>query len=341
MQPFSVSSEISTSQLPWKHRLTLRFAALLFNASIRSDLTVNRRLLNFLDPKIPPNPNSIHAVSSSDLTIDDSRDLFLRIFTPTVAATDSVLPPVIFYFHGGGFAFGSAAATSMDMAARRFSKELGAVVISVNYRLAPQFRFPCQYDDGFDAVKFIDEMDDDDPLLGKADLSRCFILGESAGGNLGHHVAVRASEYAFKRVKVIGFIASQPFFGGEERTESEIRLCNQPPLTLKLADWFWKAFLPAGEDRDHAAANVNGPNGRDVSGLRNFPATIILAGGLDILIDRQRRYYEELKRMGKEVKLVVFTNGVHGFFSFEDLPEYSLMIKEMRDFIAMFHRNIL
>ncbi|CAK9313913.1 unnamed protein product [Citrullus colocynthis] len=333
MSSSSVCSEISTPQLPWKHRITLRFAALLFNTSLRSDLTVNRWLLNLIDPKIPPNPSSIHAVSSSDLNIDTSRHLFLRIFTPTDADADSLPLPLIFYFHGGGFAFGSADATSMDMAARRFAKELRAVVISVNYRLAPEFRFPCQYDDGFDALKFIDEMYDGG-LLGRADLSRCFILGESAGGNLGHHVAVRASEYELKRVKVVGFIASQPFFGGEERTESENRLCKQLPLTLSMTDWFWRAFLPGGEDRDHAAANVNGPNGRDISGLRNFPATVIFGGGLDLLIDRQKCYYEGLKRMGKDVKLVVFSNAIHGFFGFADLPEYSLMIKEVRDFIA-------
>ncbi|KAA0039340.1 putative carboxylesterase 18 [Cucumis melo var. makuwa] len=331
-----VCYQISTPQLPWKHRITLRFATLLYNTSLRSDLTVNRRLLNFIDPKIPSNHDSTHSVSSSDLIVDTSRDLFLRIFTPTpTAALDESLPllPIIFYFHGGGFVFGSADATSTDMAARRFAKKLCAVVISVNYRLAPEFRFPCQCDDGFDPLKFIDEMDDDS-LLERVDLSRCFILGESAGGNLGHHVAVRASEYEFKRVKIIGFIASQPFFGGKERTESENRLCKQLPLTLDMTDWFWRAFLPAGEDRDHATANVNGPNGRDISGLENFPATLIFAGGLDLLIDRQKCYYERLKRMGKDVKLVVFSNAVHGYFGFADLPEYSLMIKEMRDFIA-------
>lgn len=153
-------------------------------------------------------------------------------------------------------------------------------------------------------------------------------------------MAVRASEYAFKKVKVSGFIASQPFFGGEERTESEIRLCSQPPLSLRLTDWFWKAFLPEGEDRDHAAANVFGPKGRDISGVVKFPATVVLVGELDLLQDWQRKYYEGLKRMGKDVKMVEFPNAIHRFFAFKDLPQYSSMIQEMKDFIAtQFHNS--
>ncbi|XP_038890362.1 probable carboxylesterase 18 [Benincasa hispida] len=333
--------EISSSKLPWKYRLLLRLGTIITDACCRSNFTVNRWLTGILDWKIPPSTKPIDGVSSFDLTIDTSRNLWVRIFNPIIDGEHPNLQsvPVIFYFHGGGFVFSYADSALFHMAAHRLAKQLHAVVISVNYRLAPEFRCPCQYDDGFDAVKFIDETDEG-ILPEKADLSRCFILGESAGGNLGHHVAVRASEYTFKKLKLIGFIASQPFFGGEERTESEMRLRNQPPLSLRLCDWFWKAFLPEGENRDHAAANVFGPNGRDVSEVVKFPATVVFVGELDLLQDGQRKYYEGLKRMGKNVKMVEFPNAIHGFFAFWDLPQYSSMIKEMKDFIATeFHNS--
>ncbi|CAI0555962.1 unnamed protein product [Linum tenue] len=106
-----------------------------------------------------------------------------------------------------------------DIFCRSLASETPAVVVSVNYRLAPEHRCPSQYEDGFDAVKFLDAVIN----LDGVDLGRCFLAGDSAGGNLAHHVAVRAaeSEAALKRVKVTGLISIQPFFGGEERTESD------------------------------------------------------------------------------------------------------------------------
>ena len=340
MSSSTSASEISSSKLPWKHRLLLRIGSTITDACCRSDFTVNRWFIGILDWKIPPSTKPIDGVSSFDLTIDTSRNLWVRIFNPVIDGEDSDIQslPLIFYFHGGGFAFSYADSALSHTSAHRFAKQIPAVVISVNYRLAPEFRYPCQYDDGFDALKFIDEVGEE-ILPAKADLTRCFILGESAGGNLGHHVAVRASEYTLKKVKLVGFIASQPFFGGEERTESEIRLSNQRPLSLRLSDWFWKAFLPEGEDRDHGAANVFGPKGRDVTEVMKFPATLVMVGELDLLQDGQRRYYEGLKRMGKEVKMVEFENAIHGFFAFWDLPQYSSMMKEMKDFIATHIQN--
>ncbi|XP_022159210.1 probable carboxylesterase 18 [Momordica charantia] len=332
MASSSCSSEVSNRpQLPWKYRVMLRFAPLFFHIAFRSDSTVNRRLLQFVDRKAPASSEPLDGISSSDLTIDTSRSLWIRIYTPTAHGGDSPKLPVVLFFHGGGFALFHADTLACDVAARRYAGELRAVVISVNYRLAPEFRFPSPYDDGFDALKFLDEIDDG-VLPAAADLGRCFILGESAGGNLGHHVAVRASEYASKKVTVAGFVAVQPFFGGEERTKSEIRLCNQPPFTREMADWFWKAFLPVGSDRDHAAANVFGPKGEDIS-RRKFPATLILVGGFDLLCDRQRMYEEWLKRSGKKVELVEFSNAIHGFSGLPDLPEYSSMIREMKNFM--------
>jgi acetyl esterase/lipase len=147
-----------------------------------------------------------------------------------------------------------------------------------------------------------------------------------------HHVALRACEHKFLQLQVIGLIALQPFFGGEERTESETRLDGAPALNMERTDWFWKAILPEGSDRDHAAVNVFGPNSVDISGME-FPATIMFVGGFDPLQDWQKKYYEGLKRSGKEVCLIEYPNAIHSFYGFPELPESSLMIKEVRDFM--------
>ena len=213
-----------------------------------------------------------------------------------------------------------------------------AVVISVNYRLAPEHRYPCQYDDGFDVLKLLDKdrAEGGGVLPGVADVSKCFLGGDSAGANLAHHVAVRASEEMEKlrAVRVVGMISIQPFFGGEERTEAEIRLTRAPVVTVERTDWMWKAFLPEGSNRDHEAANVSGPKAADISGLKYFPKTVVFVGGVDPLQDWQRRYYEWLRKSGKEAELIQYPNMIHAFYIFPELPEAHQLITQVKDFVA-------
>ena len=101
--------------------------------------------------------------------------------------------------------------------------------------------------------------------------------------------------------KVIGVVAIQPFFGGEERTISEIELEGTPVVSTNITDWYWNAFLPPGEghNRDHPIINVSGPNAVDIANI-NFPPTMVVVAGFDVLRDWQNRYYEWLKKSGKE-----------------------------------------
>ncbi|KAM7258707.1 hypothetical protein ACFE04_014448 [Oxalis oulophora] len=205
-----------------------------------------------------------------------------------------------------------------DKLCRRFAKELNCVIMSVNYRLAPEYKYPSQHEDGFDALKYIDNNE-----FARANLKQVFLAGDSAGANLAHFVAIKASEYRenFQRVKVIGLLASQPFFGGEERTDSELKLVNDPMITLQGTDLLWKYFLPDGANRDHPAVNVFGPNGYDISKVE------------DPLRDWQMRYYDGLKKGGKETYLVEYPNAFHAFYGFDELKESGLLIQEAKVFI--------
>ncbi|THG06622.1 hypothetical protein TEA_005245 [Camellia sinensis var. sinensis] len=194
--------------------------------------------------------------------------------------------------------------------------------------LAPEHRFPSQFVDALDALKFLD----DAVLPPIADLSRCFITGDSAGANIAHHAAVRAAEEEFRRVKIAGVIAVQPFFGGEKRTESELRLARVPLVSTEITDWLWRAFLPEKSDRNHEVVNVSGPKSASISGVK-FPATMVVVGGFDPLQDRQRRYHGWLKKCGVETCLVEYPNAVHAFYWFPELPESSMLIRDVRDFI--------
>jgi acetyl esterase/lipase len=322
--------------LPWKTRLSIAAASAASDAVRRSDGTLNRRIFSLLDFRSPPTLNPINGVKSSDFTVDPNRDLWFRLFTPTSNTTSL---PVLIFFHGGGFAFLSPSSKTYDAVCRRFARRLPAVVISVNYRLAPEHRFPSPYDDGLDVLKFLDRdrnrnRNRDVQVLPEiADVSKCFLAGDSAGGNLAHHLAVRACRERFRVVNVVGLISIQPYFGGEERTESEIRLARAPLVSMARTDWLWKAFLPDGANRDHEAANVSGPNAVDISGLE-FPDTIVFVGGFDPLQDWQRRYYNWLKKSGKEALLMEYPNMIHAFYLFPELPESSQLIGQVKDFIC-------
>ncbi|XP_042516201.1 probable carboxylesterase 18 [Macadamia integrifolia] len=318
--------------LPWKMKIIITLLNVFSDTVRNSDGTINRRLVNFFEPKVPANATPFKGVKTSDITVDANRNLWFRLFTPTEIPSGVTLP-VILFFHGGGFSLLSADGKAYDFVCRRFALKLPAVVVSVNYRLSPEHRFPSHYDDGFDTLKFLDESEPE--KLGfpaNADLSRCFLAGDSAGGNLAHHVAIRSGKADFKKVRVIGQISIQPFFGGEKATESEIRLVNAPIISSARTDWMWKVFLPEGENRDHEAVNVSGPRAVDIRGVQ-YPETMVVVGGFDPLQDRQREFYEWLKRSGKETKLVEYPNGIHAFYVFPELPESSLFFGEAMDFV--------
>lgn len=163
-------------------------------------------------------------------------------------------------------------------------------------------------------------------------MSKTFLCGDSAGGNIAHHVAVRVCQDPLKRVKLVGMIAMQPFFGGMERTGSEIRLVRAPLLSLENTDWSWKALIPDG-DRDHWAINVSGPNAVDLAAVDGFPDTLVITGGYDPLRDRQKLYYEWLKKCGKEAELVDFPSCSHAFYVFPEVPESRELVMVVKRFV--------
>ncbi|CAI0555947.1 unnamed protein product [Linum tenue] len=319
--------------LPWKVKLFVKLMSFAVDLSCRPDGTVNRRVMSLFD--IKSRPRRSKRVSSTDVTVDPSRNLWLRLYTPTFSTAKPL--PLIFFFHGGGFAFLAPDSKPYDDSCRRLAAEIPAVVISVNYRLAPEHRCPCQYEDGLDVLKFIDggkcnEVARLCQVAGTVELKRSFVAGDSAGGNLAHHVAMRGGSHKFSSLDLIGNISIQPFFGGEERTASELELADAPFSTWKRTDIMWKLFMPVGSDRDHPAVNVFGPNGEDVSSVK-FPPTVVFVGGYDPLKDWQRRYCEGLKRAGKEARVVEYENAIHTFYAYPEVPESDRFVEEVRNFV--------
>ncbi|KAG0453647.1 hypothetical protein HPP92_024951 [Vanilla planifolia] len=164
---------------------------------------------------------------------------------------------------------------------------------------------------------------------GKEAKLRLFLSGDSSGGNIAHHVAVRAVESG---IHVSGNILLNPLFGGNRRTESELRLDGKYFVSLQDRDWYWRAFLPEGADRDHPACNPFGSNGVKLDGLP-FPKTLLVVASLDLTQDWQLAYEEGLRHAGHEVKLLYREQATIGFYFLPNTHHYHEVMEEIRSFV--------
>lgn len=178
-----------------------------------------------------------------DVIFDPAHDLQLRLYKPADSSSSSKLP-IFYYIHGGGFCISSRTWPNCQNYCLRLASELRAVVVSPDYRLAPENRLPAAIDDGFAAVKWLQAQavsDEPDAWLSEvADFDRVFISGDSAGGNIAHNLAVQLGSGSpeLAPVRVRGYVLLAPFFGGIIRTKSEAEGPKEAFLNLELIDRF-------------------------------------------------------------------------------------------------------
>lgn len=250
---------------------------------------------------------------SKDVQLVLGRGISARLFLPAAAACKL---PVLLFFHGGGFVSLSSASPGSHLLCSHLASHIPALVVSVDYRLAPEHRLPAAFDDGFLALQWLQKqaalsIPDPDPWLSSfADFSRCFLAGVSSGGAIVHQVALRAACCDWTPLNLRGLVMVVPFFGGEARTNSELQYGGNPPMLLEGVDKCWALSLPKGADRDHAYSNVTGAEAPNV-GVLSWPPSLVLIGQKDLLHDRQLEYARKLQEAGKYVKLVIYEQGDH------------------------------
>ncbi|KAF4364923.1 hypothetical protein F8388_020637 [Cannabis sativa] len=257
-----------------------------------------------------PDPTSLSPVLTKDVTLNPTHNTWIRIFLPSKALTntnnDDNKLPLIVYYHGGGFILLSVSSSFHHDFCSDMAAQLSAVVVSVEYRLAPEHRLPAAYDDAFEALDWI-KSTDEIWLREFADVSNCFLMGTSAGGNITYHVGLRALTAVdeLAPLKIKGLVLHHSFFGGVKRTESEIRLVNNPVLPLSGNDLMWELALPIGVDRDHEYSNPTADVRRwsdNCDGIKGLGWRLLVVGcDGDPLIDRQVEFVEMLKKNGVDV----------------------------------------
>jgi len=224
----------------------------------------------------------------------DGHSLPLRLYAPSNERL-----PLLVYFHGGGFTVGSIA--THDILCRVLSRKSGCAVISVDYRLAPEHKFPIASNDAWDALT---------QIAGHAapwglDGRRIALGGDSAGGTLAAVCAILARDAGLPVALQLLFY---PGMTAHQDTESHRRLAMGPLLDEALISWFFGLYVNTPADReDWRFAPLNAD---DVEGVA--PAWIGLAE-CDPLVDEGIAYADKLRAAGVAVDLEIYRGVIHEF----------------------------
>nr|BAK02070.1 predicted protein [Hordeum vulgare subsp. vulgare] len=263
----------------------------------------------------------VPGVQWKDALYHAPRGLSVRVYRPSSPVKTAGGPklPVLVYFHGGGYCLGSFAQPHFHTYCLRAAAELPAVVLSVQYRLAPEHRLPAAIQDGAAFLSWLRDQAElgvgaDLWLAESADFGRTFISGASAGANLAHHVTVQAAsaQEDVHPVRLAGYVLISAFFGGAERTETEADPPADVSLTVEGSDMFWRMSLPVGASRDHPVTNPFGPESPSLASV-DLPPVLVVAPESDVLRDRVMGYAATLREMGKAVEVAEFAGEQHGF----------------------------
>jgi acetyl esterase/lipase len=208
---------------------------------------------------------------------------------------------LIVYLHGGGWVIG--AIDEFDTLARQLVARTGAAVALVDYRLAPEHRYPVAADDAWAAVRWAATHLERHRLA-----LPLIVMGDSAGGNLTAIVAQKARAEGGPDIALQVLV--YPVADADTETSTYRDPANQLLLTRESMIWFWDHYAPDTTDR--ANPDASPLRAADLSGL---PPAVVLTAEHDVLRDEGEAYADALERAGVPVTRRRFPGQMHGFFT--------------------------
>ncbi len=230
----------------------------------------------------------------------------IRVYRPS---SEQPLPVVV-YFHGGGFVIGDL--ETHDTICHRLAAGVPAVVVSVDYRLAPEHRFPAAVDDCEAATAWVSAHAAD---LG-GDPARLAVAGDSAGGTLAAVVARRARDKGAPPIAFQLLIYPSTAAGGSLLV---MEYTKGYGLDLDTLMWFGASYL-SDHDREAALPDVAPLVVEDLTGL---PPALVLTGECDPLRDEGESYAKRLREAGVAVTTTRYAGMIHGFYGFDRIFDTS------------------
>ena len=257
-----------------------------------------RQLFRDTRPASTPAPPEIGVVR--DLVVDTAAaPIPVRLYRPAGAASDVALPTLVF-FHGGGWVIGDL--ETHDVLCRQITAAAGVAVIAVDYRMAPEYKFPTAVDDAWAATRWVVA---NAGRLG-VDPARIAVGGDSAGGNLAAVVALMARDAGAPSIKFQALLYPVTDVGTE--TGSYRSFADGYLLSRDAMKWFFDHYLKAPEDAaDWRVSPLRAPS------LAGLPPALVVTAGFDPLRDEGEAYARALRDAGVRVDYICYGGMIHGF----------------------------
>ncbi len=228
----------------------------------------------------------------------NSISLSVRIYRPS--SRDDL--PVVLMFHGGGWVIGDL--TTVDGQCRDVAVGSGAIIVAVDYRLAPEHRFPAAAEDCYAALKWTC----DNIHSYGGDAKRIGVAGDSAGGNLAAVVAQMCRDRKGPNLRC-QLLVYPVIDGTNFDTASYITNAEGFGLSRDDMVWFWDQYSDESDRRNPYASPILADS------LRDLPPALVMTAEYDVLRDEGEAYGERLKIDGVEAETVRFDGFIHGFFA--------------------------
>ena len=245
------------------------------------------------------------SVSTQDLPYGSDSKQFARIYKPAAAPAGGAPMPVIVYYHGGGWVIADVA--TYDAAPRAMAKALNAVVVSVEYRHAPEFKFPAQHDDAASAYRWTLK----NAASWGGDPAKIAIAGESAGGNLAVATAIYARDNGLTVPRHI--VSVYPIANSSMTLPSRKDSANAKPLNAAMLKWFGYYYQSSPTDAQDPRLNLVAAN------LRGLPPTTIINAQIDPLRSDGETLAVAMRKAGVTVEQKTFPGVTHEFFGMADV----------------------
>jgi acetyl esterase len=223
-------------------------------------------------------------------------EITVRLYAPAGVGPH----PVLVFYHGGGWVIGDL--YTHDGLCRSIVNAAGCAVASVDYRLAPEFKFPVAVEDSYTALKWVAA---NGPRLG-LDSARLAVGGDSAGGNLAAVMALLARDRRGPRIllQVLVYPVTNYDFGAQSYVENATGYL----LTTEDMRWFWRHYLSREEQGQEVTASP-----MRAKSLADLPPALVMTAGCDPLRDEGDAYAARLRDSGVPVTVTQYPGMFHGF----------------------------
>ncbi len=240
-------------------------------------------------------PEKVGSQSNKTITLSTGK-LPVRITTPEGKGPF----PVIVYFHGGGWVI--ADNDAYDASQRELANGVQAIVVSPEYRKAPENKFPAAHDDAIATYEWVLK----NAASINGDPKKISVAGESAGGNMAANVAIAARDK--NEQAPLSLLLIYPVASNDLKSVSEIENAQAKPLNQPMMSWFTQQYFNTPADANDPRINLVAAN------LKGLPPTTIINAQVDPLRSDGELLAQKMKAAGDKVDQKTFTGVTHEFF---------------------------